>query len=47
MLGNARFRRWARSVTLCSMLPLGGLAFYAPLSVCDVAAEWAADRGSA
>lgn len=47
MLRMARSTKWARTGLLCAMLPLGGLAFYAPRSICEVAAEWAADRGSA
>lgn len=47
MLGKTRYKSWTRTALLCSMLPVGGLALYSPLSICEVAAEWAASRGSA
>lgn len=46
MARTKRTRLWARGAMLCLMLPLGGFAFYPPLSVCEVAAEWAESRGS-
>lgn len=43
---SALFTKWARPVLLFALLPLGGLALYSPLSVCEIAAEWASNRGS-
>lgn len=37
-------KRFTRGALLFSILPVGGLAFYAPLSVCEIAAEWAESR---
>ena len=47
MRRKLRTSRLARVGVLGAMLPLGGLAFYAPLSICEIATEWAESRGGA
>jgi hypothetical protein len=44
MIRRTFFARWARPALLFALLPLGGLALYSPLSMCEVAEEWAVQR---